>query len=132
MFNEEQARAMRECSAGSIAGRLRFPDVLAAMAAHGVERYMVDYAGCETAFYLPCGAMLRVPAHRPSEPIAATFDADGVARAVLAAQAGSIDYAAFSDRVARAGCAGYHVSLPGRRVVYHGRSGELHVEHFPA
>lgn len=31
-----------------------------------------------------------------------------------------------------AGCAGYLVSLPGRRVVYYGRTGETHVELIPA
>jgi hypothetical protein len=30
-----------------------------------------------------------------------------------------------------AGCVAYMVSLPGRRVVYYGRTGASHVEHFP-
>ena len=31
----------------------------------------------------------------------------------------------------RAGCAGYVVSLLGKRVLYFGRSGETHTEYFP-
>ena len=30
-----------------------------------------------------------------------------------------------------AGCAGYFVSIPGKRVVYYGRTGETHVEIIP-
>ena len=37
----------------------------------------------------------------------------------------------FCDQVTAAGCAGYVVSLPGRRVLYFGRSGETHTEYFP-
>ena len=40
-------------------------------------------------------------------------------------------YAAFCARVKAAGCAGYIVSFPGRRVLYFGRTAETHVEHFP-
>ena len=40
-------------------------------------------------------------------------------------------YAAFSEKAKTAGCAGYLVSVLGRRVVYYGRTAETHVEHFP-
>jgi uncharacterized protein YbcV (DUF1398 family) len=59
------------------------------------------------------------------------FSAEGVAHAVGATQAGQIKYRAFCRQIAAAGCAGYFVSLPGRRAVYYGRTGETHVEHFP-
>jgi hypothetical protein len=56
-----------------------------------------------------------------------------VAALVRWAQGNGADYsyAAFSLRVRAAGCAGYLVSFPGRRVVYYGRTAETHVEHFP-
>ena len=40
-------------------------------------------------------------------------------------------YEAFSRNVMACGCAGYLVSFSGRRVLYFGRSGETHTEHFP-
>jgi uncharacterized protein YbcV (DUF1398 family) len=65
--------------------------------------------------------------------IAAAFDASEVERLVRWAQANPAEYsyAAFSEQAKTAGCAGYLVSFPGRRVVYYGRTAETHVEHFP-
>jgi uncharacterized protein YbcV (DUF1398 family) len=40
-------------------------------------------------------------------------------------------YKGFCAKVAGAGCAGYVVSLLGRRVMYYGRTCETHIEHFP-
>ena len=68
------------------------------------------------------------------QQVAAAFDGAELARLIRWAQTNGPDYtyAAFCDRVTAAGCAGYLVSLPGRRVVYFGRTAETHVEHFPA
>jgi uncharacterized protein YbcV (DUF1398 family) len=65
--------------------------------------------------------------------VAAAFDATEVARLVRWAQANPADYSyvAFCEKAKAAGCAGYLVSFPGRRVVYFGRTAEIHVEHFP-
>ncbi len=65
--------------------------------------------------------------------VAAGFDATEVERLVRWAQANPADYsyAAFSEKVKAAGCAGYIVSFLGRRVVYFGRTAETHVEYFP-
>jgi uncharacterized protein YbcV (DUF1398 family) len=40
-------------------------------------------------------------------------------------------YQGFCDKVVAAGCAGYLVSIVGRRVLYYGRTGETHTEYFP-
>lgn len=40
-------------------------------------------------------------------------------------------YKGFCVKVVRAGCAGYAVSLHGKRVLYYGRTGETHTEYFP-
>ena len=65
--------------------------------------------------------------------MAAAFDAEAVAGLVRWAQASGPDYsyAGFCERVKAAGCAGYLVSFSGRRVLYYGRTAEIHVEHFP-
>lgn len=62
-----------------------------------------------------------------------TIDAAIVLDAIREAQRGgpAYSYVGFCAKVARAGCVGCLVSFPGRRVVYMGRTGELHTEHFP-
>jgi uncharacterized protein YbcV (DUF1398 family) len=40
-------------------------------------------------------------------------------------------YRGFCENVVKAGCAGYVVSLLGKRVLYFGRTGETHTEYFP-
>jgi len=70
----------------------------------------------------------------PSEGVVApVFDASVVADAVREAQtqAPGYTYRGFCKKVKAAGCAGYMVSFLGKRVVYFGRTGETHVEHFP-
>ena len=95
--------------------------------------YTVDYRRATQTFYLPDGDSLELEAPQAPGPVAAGFDADEVERLVRWAQANPPDYsyAAFSAKAKAAGCAGYLVSLLGRRVVYYGRTAETHVEHFP-
>lgn len=110
--------------------RIVFPDVVARLAAAGVERYHADFASSERVFYLPDGSSERVPSHKV--PLAAQhFSAQDVDAAVRAIQRGEFQYREFCNRVARAGCVGYHVFVTGRRTVYYGRNGDMHVEHFP-
>jgi uncharacterized protein YbcV (DUF1398 family) len=61
------------------------------------------------------------------------FDSAELVALVRWAQANGPDYsyAAFCEKARAAGCAGYLVSFPGRRVVYYGRTAETHVELFP-
>ena len=66
-------------------------------------------------------------------PIAAAFDAPAVQAAIREAQqlVPGYTYSGFCKKVMTAGCAGYVVSFPGRRVLYYGRDAETHVERFP-
>lgn len=112
---------------------LSFPAIVGKLIAAGFEGYTVDYRrNCQT-YYLPDGdgATLDMPPSAGS--VAAAFDAAEVERLVRWAQADPADYSygAFCEKVKAAGCAGYLVSFPGRRVVYFGRTAETHVEHFP-
>mgnify|MGYP000402610447 CR=1 FL=1 len=43
----------------------------------------------------------------------------------------ALDGSAAFTKAKAAGCAGYMVSFLGKRVVYFGRTAEVHVEHFP-
>jgi len=119
------------CSRGSEQDELDFPQVLGKLAGAGVEGYYADFRRSTKTYYLPDGGSIEVAAHDPDVAIAEAFDAAGVAAAVRQSQAGTHTYRAFCEKVMAAGCSGYLVSLPGRRVVYFGRTAETHVEHFP-
>jgi uncharacterized protein YbcV (DUF1398 family) len=63
----------------------------------------------------------------------AQFDIAEVQAAIRDAQqlVPGYTYPGFCNRVAAAGCAGYIVSIIGRRALYIGRTAETHTEHFP-
>jgi uncharacterized protein YbcV (DUF1398 family) len=120
-----------ECTRGSDAGTLSFPEVLGKLGDAGVERYVADLVRNEKTYYRADGATCVVqtePAERQPET---GFEAAGVEAAIRSSQARSIAYSEFCRRVLAAGCVGYVVSLAGRRAVYFGRGGETHVEPFP-
>ncbi len=114
-------------------GSLAFPQIVARLIGAGFEGYAVDYRRGSQTYYLPDGdsATFDLPAY--SGPVAAAFDAAEVARLVRWAQSNppGYSYVGFSEGAKAAGCAGYLVSFPGRRVVYYGRSAETQVELFP-
>jgi len=123
----------RACIHGSHAGTMSFPAIVGALMEAGFEAYQVDFRAGTATYYVPSGECITLEADRPAVAPTAVFDTVEVAAAVRDAQAGGPEYtyAGFCERVARAGCAGYLVSFPGRRVVYLGRTGEAHTEHFP-
>lgn len=123
--------AAKACVAGSQSARMTFPEVLERLAAVGIERYHADLCRHENTYYAPDGDACVVPGGHLNDAPADVFAASGVEDAIRASQRGEIDYRTFCERVAAAGCAGYLVSLHGRRAVYYGRSGETFVEPFP-
>jgi uncharacterized protein YbcV (DUF1398 family) len=54
-----------------------------------------------------------------------------VVAAIRGAQTDTIRYPEFMKRSAAAGVIAYWAFLSGRKVIYFGRKGELHVEEFP-
>ena len=130
-MDSQLMRVIEECTSGSDNGSLSFPEVVAKLMQAGVERYHADLCRAAKTYYLADGTSQVVPgAGLPRGP-ARDFDAGGVQAALKAIQAQQTDYRQFCERIAAAGCVGYIVSLPGRRAVYYGRSGDLYVEHFP-
>ncbi|MFO1151684.1 MAG: DUF1398 domain-containing protein [Alsobacter sp.] len=115
-------------------GSMSFPAIVGTLIKAGFEGYAVDYRRNTQTFYQPDGdsVALDVPEHGGA--VEAAFNADAVAALVRWAQANGPDYSysAFSKQAKAAGCAGYLVSFSGRRVVYFGRTAEVHVEHFPS
>ncbi|MGE0597696.1 MAG: DUF1398 family protein [Hyphomonadaceae bacterium] len=125
------AAVVEACNAGSESGAMRFPDVLAQLAAIGCEGYLTDFRRGAKTFYFGAEA-LETKSIKPDAEIAERFDAAGVEAAVRRSQAGAHTYPDFCREAMEAGCAAYMVSIAGRRVLYFGRTAEIFVEPFPS
>ncbi|WP_284734357.1 hypothetical protein [Sphingosinicella terrae] len=134
MIDARQEEVARACLDGAYDDSLSFPQGVQALGEAGFEAYLVDYRTNTRAHYRPDGETLVLDNPHRSAAVDADFDQPAIAAAIRWAQLQPPDYsyAGFNRVVTAAGCAGYFVSLSGRRVVYFGRTGEIHVEHFPA
>jgi uncharacterized protein YbcV (DUF1398 family) len=123
--------AMHKALEGSQAGKLTFPEVVAMLINAGVESYFADLLRGEETFYTTDGETHRERISLPSMKIANGFSQPGVVAAIRGAQADQIRYPEFVKQVTAAGTIGYWAFLTGKKVIYFGRKGELHVEEFP-
>lgn len=132
-MDAERIAIARTCLDAAHDGSLSFPDIVGTLIGAGFEGYMVDYRRSCQSCYLPDGDSVTLDMRPSAGAVAAAFDAREVERLVRWAQANPAGYSylAFCEKAKAAGCAGYLVSFPGRRVVYLGRTAETHVEHFP-
>jgi uncharacterized protein YbcV (DUF1398 family) len=131
-MNQELTRTVRECAEGSLTGAMTFPEIVARLAAVGVERYHADYTRQEATYYTAGGDSLVVAVPHEPTPTPVEFSQAAVADAVRQSQRGEHTYPDFVRKTMAAGCVGYFVQISGRRVIYFGRSGESHVELFPS
>jgi uncharacterized protein YbcV (DUF1398 family) len=114
------------------AGAISFPDVVKALLATGVEYYHVDYVGRRKTFYASTGSVVVSPIeYEGLPPVAADFNVAALKAAILDSQQNGQKYRDFTRRAMEAGVQGYTAFLRGKRVVYLGRQGDLHVEWFP-
>lgn len=123
----------QRCLDGAYDGTLSFPEIIGDLSAAGFEGYWVDYRTHQQTYYREAGDAIALAATPVPARISPAFDPAQVEAAVRWAQQNDpgYSYRRFCERVMAAGCAGYIVSFPGRRVVYLGRTAETHVEHFP-
>lgn len=126
---QDVARATLE---GAESGGMTFPESVRMLVEAGFDGYSVDFRRSTRAYYMPDGAAIELEMERTG-PVADRFDAAVVKEALREAQAlvPGYTYKGFCAKVTRAGCAGYLVSLIGKRVLYYGRTGETHTEYFP-
>jgi uncharacterized protein YbcV (DUF1398 family) len=122
-----------KCLRGAEENQMNFPQIVGTLMKEGFESYMIDYRRMKATYYMPDGDSVELSAHKLDTPVAEKFDAPAIQAAIKEAQqlVKGYTYAGFCSKVAAAGCAGYIVSFSGRRVVYFGRTAELHVEYFP-
>jgi len=127
---KDLARATLE---GSESGTMTFPQILRALMEAGFDGYAVDFRRSTRTYYMPNGEALELKTEPTPTPVAETFDGSVVREAIREAQelVPGYTYKGFCAKVAGAGCAGYVVSLLGRRVLYFGRTCETHTEYFP-
>ena len=130
-MNAEKTQVIQKCVRGALAGELTFPEILGKLAQIGVERYHADYSRREITHYLPDGDSLVVATPHLLHPTATEFSASAVESAVRQSQRNEHSYIDFIRKTMAAGCVGYFVQITGRCVIYFGRNGESHVEHFP-
>ncbi|PAW61120.1 MAG: DUF1398 domain-containing protein [Opitutia bacterium Tous-C1TDCM] len=123
-----QATALR-----TLAGTISFPDVVGTLQQAGVEYYHVDYVALRQTFYADAGhAVVALPIPWADLPaVAADFDAAGLQAAIRDSQQHGQSYRDFTRRAMAAGVHGYYAHLRGKRVLYLGRQGDLHIEWFP-
>jgi len=112
-------------------GRIHFGEVVSQLIQAGVESYQVDYRSEQVIYHGRNDATLILHFAPVTQTIAAEFSAEQIVAAIKDAQQGRVMYPEFKRRSMQAGCVGYSVWIAGRHVVYYGRKGETHVEHFP-
>lgn len=132
-MDAERMHLAQTCLMAAQDDSLSFPRIVTRLIEAGFEGYAVDYRQNLQSFHLPSGEVLTLPMPDHGGAVAPDFDGPALRAKIAWAQSGAPDYtyAAFSRGAKAAGCAGYIVSFPGRRVLYFGRTAETHVEHFP-
>lgn len=130
-MNVEQTQVIQGCARGSLTGDLTFPEIIGRLAEIGVERYHADYSRQEVTYYFADGDSLVVATPHADHTTAAEFSPSAVEAAVRQSQRNEHSYLDFIHKTKAAGCVGYFVQITGCRVIYFGRMGESHVEHFP-
>jgi len=132
-MNDQQTATAKASLVAAYDGTMDFPAIVGALIAAGFEGYSVDYRRKVCAYYLPDGDSVELSLPPDDQTVASEFLGETVKAAIQEAQTGAAGYTykGFCRKVKAAGCAGYIVSFPGRRVLYFGRTAETHVEHFP-
>jgi uncharacterized protein YbcV (DUF1398 family) len=132
MLDRMNTRVINEVAESTLAGTMSFPEVVAKLLAAGVEYYQVDYVGRCKQYYDGEGGRVVTPI--PLEnlpPVAAELDIVALRAAILDSQTKGQPWPDFTRRAMAAGVQSYFAFFRGQRVVYLGRTGDLHTEWFP-
>lgn len=123
---------MHEVMSRTHEGRMTFPEVVGQLMAINVESYLVDFVNGRETLYVSDGTSHTEKMSLAIAAVADEFSADGIVAAIRGAQADTIRYPEFVKRSTAAGVIAYWAFLRGRKVIYFGRKGETHTEHFPS
>jgi uncharacterized protein YbcV (DUF1398 family) len=122
---------IHEVLAESQAGKLIFPEVVRKLLEAGVESYFCDLAAGKEIFYMSDGKTHEEAMTLARGAIGEEFSSSGIIAAIRGAQTDTVRYPEFVRQATEAGVIGYWAFLTGKKVIYFGRKGELHVEEFP-
>jgi uncharacterized protein YbcV (DUF1398 family) len=122
---------IHEVLAKSQAGELVFPEVVRRLLEAGVESYFADLASGKETFYLSDGKTHAEMMTLSRGPVSENFSSSAVVAAIRGAQTDTIRYPEFVRQSLQAGVSAYWAFLTGKKVIYFGRKGEMHVEEFP-
>ena len=131
MSNDVMHDVIHEVMTKTQEGEMTFPEVVQKLLGAGVESYFVDYGMGTERIYMADGTTRSETMTLLRRAVAAEFSAAGLVEAIRGAQADTIRYPEFARRAVEAGVIGYWAYLTGKKVVYFGRKGEMHVEEFP-
>lgn len=132
-MEQKQKDAAHWCLKAAEEGTATFPQIIGTLLENGFEGYAIDYRRGTATYFLGDNQSVAFDLHKIETPVALAFDAPTIQAAIKEAQqqAPGYTYKGFCEKAAAAGCAGYIVSFPGRRVLYYGRTAETHTEYFP-
>jgi uncharacterized protein YbcV (DUF1398 family) len=127
---KDVARATLE---GSESGATTFQQNVRDLMEAGFDGYAVDFRRSTRTYYMPDGEAFELEIEQSPVSVAERFNDAVIKEALREAQAlvPGYTYKGFCAKVAKAGCAGYMVSLLGKRVLYYGRTGVTYTEYFP-
>lgn len=125
------AKLMEEITHSTLKGEIPFAAAVGKLIAEGVESYHVDFIRNETTYYMPNGENHVVPLSLPHRLPADQFNQEGIQTAIKESQKGELKFADFIPRALLAGVPCYTVYIAGKKVIYFGRYGDLHIELFP-
>lgn len=132
-MNSKQQIVARECFEGAEGNTITFPEIIEKLGGAGLESYAVDFRRATTTYFAADNTSIEFSNHSSPPDISARLDNAALAEAIGEAQrlVPGYTYKGFCLKAKAAGCAGYLVTLSGRRAVYFGRDGAVHTEHFP-
>ena len=132
-MEQNQIKIAKDCLSAAENDTLNFPQIVGNLIAAGFESYSIDFRLGKAFYFLPNGAAVTLDTHKVSAEIGKDFDVEAIKAAIKEAQqqVEGYTYKGFCKKTMQAGCVGYIVSFVGKRAVYFGRTGEIHIEHFP-
>lgn len=112
--------------------KLPFPESIKRLSEINIERYYTDLVRMEKIYYATNGDTYieRMPVEDMPK-LDNHFNESGVIEVLRSIQRDEIDYHTFLRKIVTYGTASYTVYIHGKKAIYSGKSGELHIEKFP-
>lgn len=124
-------KLMNEMTESALYAKLNFGEIVGQLSSAGVESYRVDFVRKEIVYYMPNGENCVTPLNFKNHPLHQDFDQNGIQNAIKASQRNEQTFVDFITRALDAGVSSYTVYIHGKKVIYFGRKGEMHIELFP-